>query len=83
MVPFGTRKPTSPDVDGDAGTELAPADTSDVEHVGPVYDAEIVEETPGRQLVPAGVIKVLQPVIVVVRHDRTAKATKVLARNLV
>jgi S-DNA-T family DNA segregation ATPase FtsK/SpoIIIE len=80
VVPFRPRQDTSGHQPGD---DLELSDTSAVEPAGKVYDAEIVEEKERRQLVPAGVPWILQPVIIVVRHDRTVRASKVLARNLV
>lgn len=75
---------------GDAGE---PGDTSvtstvasrapgnELEPAGPVYDAELVDDEPPSK--PGGaVVRVFQPVIIVVRHDRTVAAGKVIARNL-
>lgn len=74
------------DQDGEPGYDLELADTRQVEHVGRVYDAEVVEEDQDRQPPPAGVTRVLQPVVIVVRqvrqHEPTVRASKAAARHL-
>lgn len=91
IIPFVSRQ-QPPAVDGEdaaPGDDLVPVETAAVEHQGPVYDAELVDDDPpatrSTSLV-APVVRVLQPVIIVVRqarhHEPTVRASKATARNL-
>lgn len=63
-----------------SGHDLERVDASEVEPGSPVLDADLVDE-PTKTTSP--VVRVLQPVIVVVRHDRTVAASKAVGRNVV
>jgi S-DNA-T family DNA segregation ATPase FtsK/SpoIIIE len=68
-------------------TDTPPGD--ELVHVGPVLDAELVDDEPGDQVVGPvrravqPVVRVVQPIVVVVRHDRTIAVSKAVSRNLV
>lgn len=72
------------------GDDLAPVDASDVEHQGPVYEAELVEEdapaTKSTSLV-GPVVRWVQPVVIVVRqarqHEPTVRTSKWALRQVV
>lgn len=90
LIPFPCRQDTAgePAVASghQPGDDLVVRDTSDVESVGPVYEAELVDDDPpGKAVGPVVRVfqPVIQPVVIVVRHDRTIAITKVIARNLV
>ena len=57
-----------------AGGELAEVDASDVEHVGPVYDAEIVDDPPPTTRV-ARVVQTGATVVATVRQSKRTVAT--------
>jgi hypothetical protein len=91
VIQFRRRTPPEPIdelelSDHQPGGELATRDANAVEDVGPVVDAELLEEdseqpgSPTKQV--AILVKVVQPIIVVVRHERTVATSKVIARNL-
>jgi S-DNA-T family DNA segregation ATPase FtsK/SpoIIIE len=67
------------DQDGEPGDELVPAAASDVEHVGQVVDAEIVDDDQPRQAV-ARVVAVARQVR---QHKPTVAVTRVLVRQLI
>lgn len=84
LIPFPIRQPPG----HHPGEDLELADTSDaraVEHVGPVYEAELVDDTPPAKSTST-VVRLVQPVIVVVRqarqHEPTVRASKATARHL-
>lgn len=89
VVPFKRRghqtapaDDTSPPPARRDATSLTRVDASELEPGSPALDADIVEDDPPAKPT-SSVVRVLQPVIIVVRHDKTVAASKVLARNLV
>lgn len=87
IIPFANRPPADAEAGelvydaGQPGGELAPVDDRSVEHVGPVYDTEIVDEDTERQPSPTGVARVRQVAVTVRQHQPTVTATKFLVRQ--